>query len=404
MIAPFRLALTAAVAATVLASVAPADASAATYHLGVRSVDYNLGARAFTIPGLQNGKHHDGPMELVGRVHYPAAVTRGTHPLVLMMPGYWTTCADATSQAVVDDPNSSATAIDRAEGRLNQWPCPKGVAPLPSHYGYDYLARVLAARGDVVVSISANGANAIDSYHFQGDEARVALISRQLQIWQQFVVHGRGPLARVLPHGLEGHVDMRDVGLLGHSRAGRAVLQYASDGYRSHWPDGVRIKAVLGLAPAGDDPGVDYRTTSMPVGLVYGTCDGASVYPDPAYFDPSAQRSSRPVYQWQIRGANHDYWNSQWSPSSGQVGAYDDAYPENRPPGTCADAETSSGPPDYTVTYHYVRQLSEYRQRHYGAVYIGDFFTASLNGDHHDAVLDGRCPLPGVVTRVHHGR
>lgn len=366
------------------AETAPAAASSA------QVTGYDLGDRAFTVPGLRSGKNHDGPMELTGRVYLPADVGHGRHPLVVIVHGYWTTCADARAQAVYDDPASTEAEWVRAADLLNRWPCAAGTPTLPSYRGYDYLGRALAAHGIVAVSIGANGANAIDSWRFQGDEARAALVAEHLRLWQQFATTGHGPLAGRLPRDLVGHVDLRNVGLTGHSRAGRAVQLFASDARRSTWPRGVTIRGVLGLATAGDDPGVDYTTTTMPLGLLYGTCDDN--IPTSGYYPPSAKASPESVYKWQLRGANHDFWNVQWSPSSGQVGAYDDAANDNPDaPGRCRQ---TSGKED-----RYVPQLTEAEQRRYGSTYVSAFFAKALSGDRRfDALLDGRAPLKGVRT------
>lgn len=221
-----------------------------------------------------------------------------------------------------------------AYGRLNQWPCAKGISQIPSYRGFDYLARALSDSGNIVISIGANGANAIDTRSFEGDQARAALISKHLELWQTFVATGKGPLSTVLPANIRAHVDMKNVGLAGHSRAGRAVLQYAADANRSHWPKGVRIRAVLGLEPAsgyGRDPAT-FTNTGTDVGIIGGSCDIVSTPPFDPYFASAVEGSHHAAYRWLFRGANHNFINTQWSPSSGQVAANDEAvHPEGQP-------------------------------------------------------------------------
>lgn len=364
-----------------------------------RVVDYDLGSRAFSVASLTGPDGRPAPMELRARVHLPADVRRGRHPVVVLLPGYWPTCADPVAQRTLDDPRSSEVARARASARMNRWPCAKGTPAIPSFTGLDAVARRLAGAGDVVVSISANGANAIDSENFQGDAARAALLGEHLRLWRRFVARGTGPLERILPPDVRPHIDLRRVGLVGHSRAGRAGLQYAADTHRSSWPAGVRIAAVLALAPASDygDPASALKNTRMPVAFIVGSCDSISNPPFEPYFALSRAGNPFAVYRWTFRGANHDYFNSQWSPSSGQVGAYDDAEHPAGQPDRCVDTSTA--------TASQVTQLTERRQRGLAARYITAFLQRSLQGDHRqDRLLDGSRPLPGVTTDLHRGR
>ena len=390
----------------VLACTAPASAKRpqpqTVRHAGlVDSASYSLGDRALTVNGLNGTDGRLAPMEITAEVHYPSNVRRGTHPLIMMLPGYWTTCADAHSEQVVNDPTSSQAQLDEAYNSLSQWPCRAGIAALPSYRGFDYLAQSLARRGFVVVSISANGANAIDTATFQGDQARAALISAHLHLWAE-LEHALGPLAHLLPRELAGHVNMHDVGLLGHSRGGRAVLQYAADSDRPAWPAGVRIAAVLALAPAADvDPDDDYTITGMPIAVISGTCDETSrpIWSD--YFDRAATGSQFPDYEWTVIGANHDFYNTQWSPSSHQVAAEDDAVHDPSKPGQCADAATLNffQPTPETV---YDRQLTENDERAFATTWFGAYFASALEGrTQTNAILSGQVHIPGVVIRYH---
>ena len=51
-------------------------------------------------------------------------------------------------------------------GTFLQWPCTRNKQPIPSYKGYDYVSEVLASHGYVVVSVSANGINAVDNSVF----------------------------------------------------------------------------------------------------------------------------------------------------------------------------------------------------------------------------------------------
>ena len=388
---------------------APAVASAP-----VLSAEYTLGDTAFQVPDFHNS---DGSgladIELTASVHYPANVVHGSHPLVLLMHGYWETCADRSAGAeyeaalrVLSDRAASPAAraeaqatVRRAAALLSRWPCAPGTPSLTSYRGFDYLASELARRGYVVVSVSANGINA-GQIGDAADRARTALINKHLDLWQQ-LASGTGPLAGELPADFRGHVDMRNVGTLGHSRAGRAVMHHAAENHRADWPAGVTVKAVVPLEAAGyyaPNPEApendDYRVTTTPFQSVIGGCDSVSNPGALAYFTNSAGRNQAPISQVTFAGANHNYLNTQWSPSSGQVLAKDDVEQaaqlgwRPRPePGHCTN----------TGNRQAERQLSEAQERAAVATYVTAFFRRYLGGESQfDGLLDGTVHVPGV--------
>ncbi|MEV6288718.1 alpha/beta hydrolase [Kribbella sp. NPDC051770] len=319
----------------------------------VGTATYDLGATAYTLPGT------DLKAELTAVVHYPKKLS-GKYPVVLMSHGLWDTC------------------IDRKAGQLvSDWPCPAGTEVMPSYRGYDYLGDVLAAQGMIVISIGANGT--IPQFGEEQDAGRAALINKHLAMWQKLATTGGGPLAgKVRDHGkvvdFRGHADLMNVGLLGHSRGGRGTLFQAADIHQKDWPAGVRVKAVVPLAPAepyspDDDPDGEsydpYRITNIPVAGLIGSCDGAV---QGQVYNYLQAHNKAPLFQYFIPGANHDFFNSQWSPGSGQIGAYDDATPAG--PGRC---KSSTGSSD--------KQLTETQQREVATTYISAFYRHYLLGD-----------------------
>lgn len=385
----------------------------------VLSAEYHLGDTAFEVPGFTEA---DGvtpaPIELTASVHYPADLAHGSHPLVLLIHGLWETCADrqagdayTAASRVLSGPGASADPAARARAEdvvtktskvLNQWPCAPGTPALPSYRGFDYLAQDLASHGFVAVSISANGVNAGSAS--DEDEARSALINKHLAMWQQLSTQGTGPLAGKLPAGFQGHVDLDDVGTLGHSRGGRAVMYQAAENHRAQWPAGVTVKAVVPLAAAGyyaPDPTApendDFRVTTTAFETLIGGCDPVSNPGALDYFTNAAGRNQVPISQLTLRGADHNFFNTQWSPSSGQVLAEDDVDTAvalgqtTRPaPGHCDNAFTGKDE----------RQLTEQQQRALGTTYITAFFRRYLDGDtQFDPLLNGAVGVPGVEVK-----
>ncbi|MFI7500194.1 alpha/beta hydrolase family protein [Streptomyces sp. NPDC049687] len=306
---------------------------------------YDLGDSAFTDPETGTVS------EVRAVVHRPARVS-GRLPLVVLSHGSWYACTDPSAEA---------------------WPCDKG-RPYPSYRGYEYLAESLAERGFVVVSLSADGIN-MTSFDY-GDRAR--LINEHLRLWQR-LAQGGGALAKRLP-ALRGHVDMRRVGTLGHSRGGKAVMWQASDKHRGEVPAGVRVGAVLALAPVKfDDPeGDDSDTlvTRTPVAVVTSGCDGAVGEKGQEYLDDAEGRTEEPAYSVSLRDANHNYFNTRWTPPA-SLGEDDS---------TCPD-----------------RELAPATQQNALTAYATAFFEKYLEGDSGgEGVLTGKRALPGVAstTRV----
>jgi dienelactone hydrolase len=305
--------------------------------------------------------------------------------VVLFSHGLWITCADRTAWDEQD------------YVKLSAWPCAAGTPAIPSYRGYDYLGRALAAQGMIVISISANGVMPLMGQ--DQDAARAALINEHLRMWQQLSSTGGGPLGgKVLSNGgavdFHGHADLTTVGLMGHSRGGRGTLLQAADVNQRNWPTGVKIKAVVPLAAAepyspDDNPDnpeyTPYRITNIPVAAFVGSCDRAV---NGRLFHYLSAHNTAPLYEYYVRGANHDFYNTQWSPSSGQVGAYDDAATDNPPsPGHC----TSNDDPKRAD-----KQLTETHQYLVSTTYLSAFFRRYLlNDTRMTPILNGSAhPLP----------
>ncbi|WP_432825006.1 hypothetical protein [Dactylosporangium sp. CA-092794] len=405
----------------------------------VSELDYNLGDTAFHVPGFHQSQDTSplAGIELAADVHYPAGLRGGPYPLVVLLHGYWATCDDhAAADIAARGEAAAATTTDPAEldrlyqeitaayTKLYQWPCPPGTPALPSFRGLDYVAHQLAAHGMVVISISANGINA-GQIGDAADNARAALINKHLDMWRQLVRTGGGPLAGKLtdpgthrPRAVDftGRVDLHRVGTLGHSRGGRAVAYQAADVHRAGIPSGVHIAAVLALAPAGagtaTEPGSPdapaYRVTSAPLAVWLGTCDGATGDQGQDYVDLAAGHTTDPVYRWRVSGANHNFLNTEWSPSSGRATAADDfaqtaaAHGLTRPgPGLCGEIQSSPAAAPSLSWTNVTRQLTEARERQVAAGYITAYFTRTLLGDTaQEAAISGAAHPYAAITAI----
>ncbi|MEU3711162.1 alpha/beta hydrolase [Streptomyces catenulae] len=301
----------------------------------VAQLTYDLGDTAYAPPGPAGGR-----TELRAAVTYPRQLGKGKHPLVMMVHGWADTCAAG------DDPV-----------RPYAWPCGKGARPVDNYRGYAYLGRALAEKGYIVVSASANGIQAHEQD--QGHLARSALLDRHLEMWRQ-LADGKGPLQKL--GQFTDHVDLHRVGTLGHSRGGGGVLEQALD---SHKPlPGVTIRGTVALAPAlnGIDAGKE-RITRVPVAVVAGTCDAMW---DDSKIALTMTAGNPHASHHAVTGANHNFFNTVWTPGTGPRFATDDVAVEQRnlPGGRCRSTDGSGNP----------RQLTPAEQRRAATHYVTEFF------------------------------
>lgn len=328
--------------------------SMASYEAGsteqVQTETYDLGAEAFRVPEF------DGPIELQGVVYHPKSVAGRHLPLVAFVHGMHSTC-------------------EKPEDSQN-WPCAASDRPIPSYRGYDYLGTELASHGYVVLSISANGTNAGKG----GDDmtARAKLIQKHLDLWRDWSTRGGGPFG----DRFVGAIDFSRVGTMGHSRGGEAVLQQLQINAAEQHPYG--IKAVLSLAPS------EFQRRSAPgvaLAVVLPECDGDQIdldgirhFDDSRYAlgeDPTAK------YALVVRGTNHNFFNTIWSPGSGIPWGHDDwgNDPNDSPKSVCRMSSPT--------------RLTETQQRQAGAAWIASFFRYQLGGERQFApIWQGRRTPP----------
>jgi hypothetical protein len=343
--AALPVALTAGLIAGAQLTAAAGETSKTQPAHAVAVAEYDLGDQAFK--DAQSGT----VSELRAVVHYPSRPA-GRLPVIIQSHGSWYACTDPDAE---------------------QWPCDKGT-PYPSHRGYDYLGRALAERGFVVVSISADGIN-MNSFDY-GDRSR--LMNKHLQLLRDLST-GRGPLVTKLK-ALTGHLDLGNVGTMGHSRGGKGAMWEASDKHAAEVPAGVRLRAVLALAPVKfDDPegdNSDTLVTRIPVGVVTGSCDGAVREGGQEYLDDAAGRTHQPAYSISLKNANHNYYNTAWTPPA----------PLGDDDSTCP-----------------AQQIMPATQQSALETYAVAFYERFLHGDRSaEKVLTGRKKIDGVtsVTRV----
>ena len=319
--------------------------------------EYNFGDTAFLPTDFP------GPVELRASIHFPTNLSGAPLPVIVLLHGRHATCF-------------------RGGSALLQWPCTaKGSQPIPSYQGYDYFSEILASHGYVVVSISANGVNAVDNTVFDlGALARAELVQKHLDILNEFNTTGGAPFGT----RFVGKFDMTRIGTMGHSRGGEGVVRHCvlNDSLGAPY----EIKAVFPLAPVDFNRFV-VNNAALNVLLPY--CDGDVVdlqgvhfYDDARYNVPG---DPAPKHYVLVMGANHNFYNTVWSPSSPFPGAANDW--QVFVPGGHSDRQCGTVPGN--------KRLTEAQQRGTGLAYMSAFFRAYVGGENQFIpILTGDAPPP----------
>ena len=117
-------------------------------------------------------------VEMRGDIYYPADLSHGPLPLIILLHGQHQWCHDG----IHPNPDRSGHWLG-----VSPWCPPDYPYFIDSYRGYDYLARNLASHGYLVESISANGVNAASNTRIDaGALARAELIDQHLLLWNQW--------------------------------------------------------------------------------------------------------------------------------------------------------------------------------------------------------------------------
>ncbi len=285
----------------------------------VDHIDEN-GISGITDPAGVTGPTY--PVDLAwGRIIYPSDGTAGPNPPVnAAQPSYPVAVflhgRHAWCQTGFGPPASCAIA-DR----------------IPSHQGYDYIMERLAGQGIISVSIDAFDIqldNGVWNYN-----ARGRLVLSWLDILRDWNDNGTDPFGGIF----QGKLDMTRIALSGHSRGGEGVV--AAEVLNATWPSPHGIIAVNAIAPTDQNSlgGTSYVPTVAPYYLIIGARDGdvsnmqgLRTY-DRAYPQGMANRQHKTLAI--IYGANHNFFNTIWTPAADLgspnpwAGASDDGFGTN---------------------------------------------------------------------------
>ncbi|HVZ74983.1 MAG TPA: kelch repeat-containing protein [Polyangia bacterium] len=262
--------------------------------------------------------------ELKGTMYYPT-IGSGKYPVVVFLHGNHASCGHGSNPHIDDNSQYSGSTVDPGGT------CPSGYSEVRSDKGFAYVAHELAQKGYIVFSIDANKgiANRDDGAGQFGlgqlIDNRGRLVLKTLQHMSQW-----NSGARATPSGLPnlvGHLDMHNVGLVGHSRGGegvRAARRFFADD--PAWQSAIPDLYIAGVFEIGSTDQVyytrqiDYDDGNTPWALLMGTCDSNARYSgeDTPYrsgwdvFDRMIQNSVTFVGEYAVWGANHNFYNSEW--------------------------------------------------------------------------------------------
>ncbi len=328
--------------------------------------------------------HKVDTTELWARVYAPAELEAGTrYPVLVFLHGYHGTCGDI----------STVPRTDKGGNYRYHGECDEGQIVVENHAGYGYIAEEMASHGYLVVSVNANrGFSRNDAFE------RGRLILKHLEKlarWDQ----GQEPTPAELGFDLQGHVDLGQVGLMGHSQGGRGVMH----AYRLEQEDTIdwderlgtdlTFRSIFEVAPI--DAGETLDPVGVPVGVLLPLCDGdIPEVQGVRLFD----RSMHPNYEWPgnfratvtVYGANHNYFNTEWQ--------HADQPSDSCPGQTPLFDAVHYRPPWYG--YYTEGVTGSLLQQEIGRKIMSRFFLGTVGADaeiSQAAMFDPRNPLPSEM-------
>ncbi len=267
---------------------------------GFEKLQYDLGDT------FQPSDYQNTMVEVRAVVHRPTVASSEPFPLVIFLHGRHSTCYDQGS----------------TNGQI-LYPCNDGQIEIPSHEGYDYLAELIASQGNIVVSISSNGIlGTSGTSDYPSDDnalARAELIQKHLELWQEYNTSSNGPFGS----DFIGKVDLQNIITIGHSRGGEGVVRHHI--YNEYLSTPFVVKGVFAIAPTNFH---NYKSENMNLATILPYCDGdLSDLQGLLYYDEHRYEytnASNSYHNILMMGANHNYFNTVWTPGEYPAATGDD--------------------------------------------------------------------------------
>lgn len=280
----------------------------------------------------------------------PASSDR--YPVVLFLHGRHATCGTGGPF------NPSCPASDR----------------IPSHRGYDYILDALAKQGYIAISVDAydiQPSNSSTNY-----EARGILILEHLNRMRDWDLNGTDPWGGMF----QGRIDMNRIAIAGHSRGGEGVVAAVELDVAQPLTYGHNIDAVIAIAPTNQQIGSPWEVLYTPYLLLIGAADGdVSNLQGFTPWDNAYPTGSSPQFEKSlayIHGANHNFWNTVWTPSFGWPYASDDGAGYTGPRLTEAEQRQTGLLPITGFVLQHLGGLAPYRE-----IFTGHLPLAAMPND-----------------------
>jgi len=240
-----------------------------------------------------------GPIPVQGYVSFPNETLPVTgpvprpFPLVLLLHGRATKC--------------HAKSAGEGCPLTASHDCAPGVKSVDSARGMTYLANALAAQGYVAVAVRADAVNCleVDSQWQQDLKARQELVVAHVK---EIARQSNDPT-----HELYHRVDLKRVGLIGHSRGAdaAALVPPAFDAGSQQ----IQVRSVLAVSPSGYDA-TALQAGDWSYGVVAGGCDGDinnRGYFDAYEYAEAGKLLKGELVQVYLEDANHISFNEVWA-------------------------------------------------------------------------------------------
>ncbi len=292
------------------------------------------------------------PSPGAGGIGAPLPAGSDRYPVVLFLHGRHATCASGSPF------NPSCPPGDR----------------IPSHRGYDYILDALAKQGYIAISV--------DAYDIQPSgsttnyEARGVLILEHLNRMRDWDVGGTDPWGGMF----QGRIDMSRIAIAGHSRGGEGVVAAVEIDVAQPLTYGHNIDAVIAIAPTNQQSGSPWEVLYTPYLLLIGAADGdVSNLQGFTPWDNAYPTGSTPQFEKSLaymHGANHNFWNTVWTPSFGWAYSSDDGSGYLGPRLTEAEQRQTGLVPITGFVLQHLGGLAPYRE-----IFTGHLPIASMPND-----------------------
>lgn len=285
--------------------------------------------------------------DLYGIVRAPSHLDGGPYPLVLLLHGNHGNC-----RLIGTTSDGCATLTGHECLGFS------GYETAPNADGMLFQAETLAAQGMIAVTLSANALNCRGGSGAWIPQ-RVEYLLENLRRWKSWNEGEEGELGTTYA----GAVDLSRVGLIGHSRGGDAVANLPAR-FAETPIEGVEVKAIFSLAPTdfltARDINAHYHTL-LP------SCDGDVSNLWGALIHDRTRDDGFDRSQYLFVGANHNFFNTEWTFNDGERVCPSSAVVSERPHTASLEAM------------------------------LGSYMSAGLNGTGLEAYLRADAPVPTSI-------